>query len=177
MVAGQASLLEVHRVRVPEAHVAGLALSLKLFIDGKPEPQSRPRGRVVSPKSGGKPFVQFYEEKPAQLWQEQVAVQARAQIPKIQVHGDGDFTLPARGRVLMAIRFNLDKPKSYSKSVVHHIKKPDVDNLAKAVMDGLVKGRIIEDDNLVTDLTVYKRYSDLEHPLGVEIDLTVIRDT
>ena len=154
-----------------------MALSLKLYVDGKAEPQARPRGRVVAPKHGGKPWVQFYEEKKSSDWQEQVAVQTRAQIPKIEVHGDGDFTLPAEGRVLMGIRFNLEKPKSYPASVIHHTRKPDVDNLAKAVMDGLVKGRILKDDNMVTDLTVYKRYATPDHPPGVEIDLTIIRDT
>lgn len=176
MATEQAQELALHGGWVPKAHVAGLALSLSLFVAGDPEPQSRPRGRVVVPKSGGKPWVQFYEEKKAQDWQETVALQTRAQIPQIDVDGEGDFTLPAKGRVLLSLRFNLQKPKSYPKSVVHHTKKPDVDNLAKAVMDGLVKGRIIEDDNLVTDLAVYKRYATPLHPVGVEIDLTVIRD-
>lgn len=165
----------MHRRGVPEAFVAGLALNLKLYIWGTPVPQARPRGRVVAPQ-GRKPFVQFYEEKKSSDWQDEVAFQARKQIMGIPVTG-GDFKLPAKGRVLMTIRFNVNKPKSYPASVVYPTKKPDIDNLAKAVMDGLVKGGIIEDDNMVTDLLAYKRYVSLDHPEGVEIDLTVLQET
>jgi Holliday junction resolvase RusA-like endonuclease len=77
-------------------------------------------------------------------------------------------------RVLLTLRFNLPKPKSYPKRVVHHLKKPDIDNYAKALIDGLVKGRIIEDDGLVTDLTIQKRYLEPGHPEGVEVDLTAL---
>lgn len=158
----------------PAAHVAGSSLSLKLYVWGAPVAQSRPRGRVVTP-AGKRPFIQFYEEKKSADWQLEVAKQVREQVPLLQVTGDGsDFVLPATGRVLMSIRFNIAKPVSYPKSVVHNTRKPDVDNLGKAVLDGIVKGRIIEDDNLVTDLVVYKRYANVEHPEGVEIDLTVL---
>lgn len=174
MAVEQAPLLEVYERGVPEAFVAGMALNLKLYIWGTPVAQARPRGRVIVPRGNGKPFVQFYEEKKSADWQNEVAFQARQQIMGITVKGDGDFKLPATGRVLASIRFNMKKPASYSKTVIHNVRKPDVDNLAKGVLDGLVKGGIIEDDNLVTDLLVYKRYACQDHPEGVEIDLTVL---
>lgn len=124
---------------------------------------------------GKKPFVQFYTEKKSADWERTVADQARAQVLSATVEGDGaDFVLPLTGRVLMTVRFNLAKPKSYPKSVVHHTKKPDIDNLEKAILDGLVQGRIIEDDGLVTDSVTMKRYVEPGHPEGVEIDLTVL---
>lgn len=176
MVAEQAQIFEDDAIRpsgFPSAVVAGNALNLKIFIAGEAVAQSRPRGRVVAAK-GRAPFVQFYEEKKSAEWQEQVAVRCREQVAEIPVDGTDEFTLPASGRVLMTVRFNMVRPKSYPKTVIHHVRKPDIDNLVKALLDGLVKGRIIEDDNLVTDLMIQKRYIEPGHPAGVEVDLTVL---
>jgi len=117
--------------------------------------------------------VQTYPEAKTVNWEDRVAGQAIAQIAGVTVLGTGvDFVLPFAGRVLISLRFNLHKPVSYSSAVVDHLKRPDVDNLAKAVLDGLQKGRIMIEDNLVTDLSVRKRYVSPGHPEGVEIDLT-----
>lgn len=124
---------------------------------------------------GRKPYPQFYEEKAATEWQQVVADMAMLCVRAIPVQGEGqDFTLPTSGRVLITVRFNMPKPVSYPKSVVHHVRKPDLDNLVKAVLDGLVKGRILEDDNCVTDMMVIKRYAEPGHPEGVEVDLTAL---
>lgn len=127
--------------------------------------------------AGKKPFAQFYADPRSAKYEQFVADQARSQVLAAEVVGDGnrDFTLPlSECRVLMTVRFNLVKPVSYSKRVRHHTKKPDVDNYAKAVLDGLVKGKILADDGLVTDLTACKRYVEAGHPEGVEVDLTAI---
>lgn len=159
----------------PGVIAAGRVVSLRLFIPGEPIPQSRPRGRVVPAK---KPFVQFYEEKPSKDYKERVAETARNQVltaQVVEIGSGGDFLLPFEGvRALITLRFNMAKPKSYPKRIVDHTKKPDFDNLAKGVVDGLVQGRILKDDGCVTDATIQKRYADDEHPEGVEIDLTVM---
>ena len=157
----------------PSAFVAGRVVALRIFVSGKTEPKARHRSRVVNPKDGGKPWVQTYPEAKTVNWEDRVAGQAIAQIAGVTVLGTGvDFVLPFAGRVLISLRFNLHKPVSYSSAVVDHLKRPDVDNLAKAVLDGLQKGRIMIEDNLVTDLSVRKRYVSPGHPEGVEIDLT-----
>ena len=119
---------------------------------------------------------QLYTPKETQQWESHVAESARAQLLSVEVEGD-DFTLPvSEVRVLANLRFNLDKPVSYPKRVVHATKKPDLDNLVKAVLDGLVQGRVLEDDNCITDMMVSKRYSDhLDHPVGVEVELTCLK--
>lgn len=139
------------------------------------EPLHRHRVRVIQ-KQGAKAFPQVYPDPRSAKWEDYVAQTAVEQIRAVETRGDGeDFTLPlSECRVLMTVRFNLPKPKAYPKRVVHHTKKPDLDNYAKAVLDGLVKGRIIEDDGLVTDLMILKRYVEPGHPEGVEIDLTAI---
>lgn len=127
---------------------------------------------MVTPK-GKKPFVQMYPDPQSAAWEENAVDILQRQIARIPVAGDGeDFILPFQGRVILSLRFNIRKPISYSASVVHVTRKPDVDNLAKAVLDAMVKARILQDDNLVTDLSVSKRYVEPGHPEGIEIDLT-----
>lgn len=58
-------------------------------------------------------------------------------------------------------------PKSFKKSVREQmiyspkISTPDVDNLAKSILDGLA-GVLFEDDKLITNLQVNKLYGELE---------------
>lgn len=123
-------------------------------------------------------FVQFYEIQQCREYKEHVAEVAHhqaTQTPVLELAGGGDFTLPLdKHRVVVVMRFNLTKPPSYPKRVVEHTKRPDADNLAKGVLDGLVQGRLLKDDGCVTDLTSYKRYAEPGHPPGVEIQLLAI---
>lgn len=132
---------------------------------------------MVSPKGGGKPFVQTYSDRKTVEWEEHVANTIREQVREIDVQGVGlDLALPFAERILLSLRFNMHRPVSYPASVIHHLKRPDVDNLAKAVMDGLQNSRIIVEDSQITDLSIIKRYESDGHPLGVEIDLTALPD-
>lgn len=49
-----------------------------------------------------------------------------------------------------------------------HTKKPDIDNLAKAVLDALVKAGAIEDDRFVVRLLTMKTYSEVPR-VSIEI--------
>lgn len=175
------SLFALYPSGFPAALVAGRAVSLSLFVpaskenDRPVEPLHRHRVKVLTP-AGQKPRPQMYADPRSAKWEEYVAETVVAQLMQVPTEGEGeDFTLPLRAvRVLMTLRFNLPKPVSYPARVVHHTKKPDIDNYAKGVLDGLVKGRILEDDGLVTDLMIQKRYVEPGHPEGVEIDLTAL---
>ena len=126
----------------------------------------------MAPK-GKAPFVQFYPDRKSDQYQDAVADWARQQVLTLStsVH----FRMPlTMCRLLVTLRFNIDKPKSYPARVVDHTKKPDLDNLSKGILDGLMKGKIIVDDAMVTDLSLQKRYSTWDHPQGVEIDLTAM---
>ena len=118
----------------------------------------------------------MYPDNQSRDWADEAVDILQRQIARIEVTeipGQGnDFTLPFTGRVILNMRFNIKKPVSYPANVVNMVRKPDLDNLAKAVLDAMVKARIIEDDNLVTDLSLSKRYVEPGHPEGCEIDLT-----
>jgi len=76
-----------------------------------------------------------------------------------------------KGALEVELHFYLKKPKSLLKSVFHHTKKPDCDNLAKALLDSLeprkhakksqnpLEGAIYENDAQIIGLLVTKEYS------------------
>lgn len=55
------------------------------------------------------------------------------------------------------LEFYLQRPKSLPKKIQHHVKKPDIDNLAKSVMDAM-EGVIYVNDAQVIALRAYKLY-------------------
>lgn len=69
-----------------------------------------------------------------------------------------------------------EPPKSISKKkrlelieeVISYTKKPDIDNIAKIILDGL-NGVAYKDDNQVAELRVYKRYG-YENKIVVKLE-------
>lgn len=144
--------------------------------EGELEVHWKERHRVkILGGNGKRPIPQMYTPAKTQRWEEHVGEHALLELRSIELEGDEDFTLPIKDcRIIAFMRFNVRKPKSYPKSKVHATNKPDIDNLAKAILDGLQAAGVIDDDHFVTDLTTMKRYADEEHPIGVEVDLTCI---
>lgn len=98
--------------------------------------------------------------------------QAREQLLRLQADGDLDLAvLPFTGRVIATLAFHLRRPASAPRRVRYPLRKPDVDNLAKSVLDALVNVAVLNDDNIVTDLTISKRFAPPDAPEGVEITL------
>ena len=165
----------------PSAISVGNSLLLKAFVPGielhgatEVPPKDRHRARVVNPKDRPA-WVQFYDTERNQVWEQHAGTTVLAQLRGVTVHGDRDFVLPLEGRrIMLNLRFNLRKPSSYPKSVVHATKKPDLDNLTKGLLDALVGSKIISDDNCITDLVLAKRYADSHHPIGVELEMTCL---
>lgn len=170
-----ASIDPSHPEGFPSASVVGSVSNLRIFIAGKPIPKGRPRSRAVSPKDGKKPFVQVYTDSETVAWEQTVSWLAKREVMSIPPDGEGDIVLPFDGRVIMNLRFNLPRPVSTPKKVLYpYTSKSDVDNLAKAVMDGLQNARVLSNDNRVTDLSIQKRFASEGHPMGVEIDITTL---
>ena len=166
---------------VPSAISVGESLALTAFVPGLDWngdidcwPLDRHRARVVNPKDR-KPWVQFYDTDRNAAWEAYVGTTVLAQLRGVKVDGDRDFTMPIQEkRIIMNLRFFMRRPASYPKRIVHDVRKPDLDNLAKGVIDALVKARVFDDDNAITDLTTCKRYADEFNPVGVEIEMTFL---
>ena len=121
------------------------------FVHGEPKGQPRPRAFA----RGGKARV--YDPGTAEGWKGQVALAARAHLP----------ASPLDAPVAVHLRFQLPRPRGhYGRSGLKpsaprkHVTKPDVDNLAKAVVDALVGIGFLKDDRLVWLLLITKRYAD-----------------
>lgn len=126
---------------------------IKFKIIGNPVPKGRPRFY----KAGN--FVHSYTPKKTRQWEQFVKFQAIHYRPKEL------WT----GAIVMDLVFWLPRPKSLPKKVINHIKKPDIENLAKSVMDAL-EGIIYKRDSQIICLVCDKIYSETEY--GVDVKLT-----
>ena len=136
---------------------------------GTPKPQPRPRAFV----RGGRASV--YNPESAKEWKKAV---------RFSVHGilPGPIIKP----VNVALFFYIPRPKSHYRngkfshvlkdsSPKRHVKTPDVDNLAKAVLDALTDSKIWIDDAQVVSLIIYKEWADLIEP-GCQIKIQTVDD-
>lgn len=145
---------------------------MRFRIFGDPVGKDRPRFRVV-PKRGGGHYVQTYTPKKTAEWEQEIGEQVGVMLARLRAAGlTKSLNLPFSKRILVTMRTYIQKPASAPKKEVHRIKKPDVDNYAKALLDALEKIALIEDDKTVTDLYVTKRYASDANPPGIDVEIT-----
>lgn len=121
------------------------------------EPKGQPRPRAFARKMGAIHVARFYDSDVADTWKRQVML---AIIEAANMHR-WPLTL---GPVSVAVNFSMPRPKSHigakglkPSAPENHIGRPDVDNLAKLVLDQITRsGRIWRDDSQVTYLSVLK---------------------
>jgi len=121
-----------------------LVPSKNMRVLGDPKAQPRPRATT----RGGK-FARVYNPSTATAWKKLLVAASNA-----DRLGDKPFA----GSVNLRLTFVLRRPKKPKQ--VHAIGKPDVDNLAKAVMDALSTAGWWNDDAQVTMLVVTKQYTE-----------------
>lgn len=112
-----------------------------LTIHGNPVAQGRPRFF----RRGN--YVGAYDPGKSKTWKDSIRLQAIQQGAKI-----------IENAASMDMVFYLARPKSLSKKIVHHVKRPDLDNLVKAVKDGL-SGVCFKDDSQINAITAQKMYA------------------
>ena len=117
----------------------------ELFFEVDPVPKGRPRftrtGHAYTPQK-----TEQFEKKIRAIY---------------DLHKGEYFEGPITIRLL----FNMPVPKSFTRKVkrqiedglFQHTKKPDLDNLAKAMLDAL-NGLAFKDDSQIVKLTIEKRY-------------------
>jgi len=122
-----------------------------LTIYGNPVAQGRPRFA-----RRGK-FVTTYDPEKSRSWKETVKWQVLAQgVPE-----------PLDGPLVMSLIFMLPRPASLPKKVIEHTKKPDWENLAKAICDAL-EGICYKNDSQIVECNVKKIYAERT---GVQIGI------
>lgn len=125
--------------------------SISFFVFGNPVSQ----GRARIARMGN--CVRMYDPEKSKSWKESIRWQAIEN--KISM-----FT----GAIVLGLTFYLPRPKSLPKKVIHHTKKPDLDNLIKAVKDAL-KGITWKDDSQVVKIIALKLYA--VEKTGVRIEI------
>ena len=129
---------------------------IKFFIPGVPVPQGRPRFS----RQGN--HVRVHTDPKTRKWRDVVRWASIKFRP----------SMPLEGPLNVHLRFQMPRPKSLPKKVIHHIKKPDIDNLAKAVVDSLADARLFNNDSQIVYKTIRKVYSDKPG-----VDVTIIPET
>ena len=124
---------------------------MKLVINEPPIPQSRPRFDSRNKRA--------YEKSNIKSYKQRIGYIARKEFKKPI---ERDTPLEINMKFYMPIPKYLSKVKknrlTLEKEVKHVTKKPDLDNLLKAVLDGL-NGIAYFDDGQVVKLSVEKVYS------------------
>jgi crossover junction endodeoxyribonuclease RusA len=104
-------------------------------------------------------------------WREAIRAEAQRQV-----------TEPLAGAITCWIAFYMSRPKGHYRTgrnagrlrdgaPVHPAGKPDIDKLARAVLDGLTDGGAWKDDGQVVTLTAIKVYATTGTPTGCRIEL------
>jgi Holliday junction resolvase RusA-like endonuclease len=121
---------------------------MRIYLDGQPRPQPRPRlskGRVVS-----------IARKATKTWKDRLVAEiaaARKETPPVTTPCGLRLTFFMQTKV----RARWGKP---------HTARPDADNLAKLTMDALVKAGALKDDSFVAEGVTRKLWAERG---GVEI--------
>jgi Holliday junction resolvase RusA-like endonuclease len=118
--------------------------SLAFQVFGDPVPQGSKRAFVVKNRA----VVVDDNKSTLRSWRSAVIDAARAEL-----NGEA----PELGPVRITLMFFLRRPQRPKAGVP--IVKPDVDKLARAVLDGMTDAGVFRDDSQVTTLTARKRYT------------------
>ena len=139
---------------------------LKFEVQTKPVPQARPRFFSQCKKCRLKHLPKAcenckrhsgaYDPDRSKSFKEVVAWHAKTAVLK------QGLQKPAEGPISINLIFRMGK----NGKEMYHTKRPDIDNLAKAVKDAL-KGIVYADDSQIVEAHLYKQYGGPE--VGIEI--------
>ena len=131
---------------------------MKIRVNGIPAPQGSKRhvggGRMVEASRAVGP------------WREAVRTETQR-----DAGGEGGLY---RGPVQVHIEFFLPRPKTAPKSRTRPDKRPDLDKLVRATLDGLVMGGAFADDAQVVSLMADKYFADDINPRGARIHVEAL---
>lgn len=135
-------------------------------IEGRPQPQGRPR--AVRMGAG----VRMYDPPKSKAYKQMVAAKVRSYM---KINGIQTITEP----LAVHLNFYFTPPKSYTKKKLklieegklYYTKLPDADNLAKSVLDSCNK-LLFKDDAQIVSLTSSKHYGKEDY---VDVKVEVLK--
>ena len=141
---------------------------ITLFVAGLPKGQPRPRAFAMKTKGGGY-TARVFDAGTAEGWKSEIAQTWKGVVPATPI-----ITEP----VALFLTFLMPRPKShFTKKGLRPdaprwcAKKPDADNLSKAVMDCLSVIGVWQDDDQVVVLQAEKKFANPDEQSGCEIIL------
>lgn len=135
---------------------------LTLTIPGNPVPKGRPRARVVNGK-----FAQLYTPKETREYEDKIAA---------LVHANGHVQ-PVEGPATLHVVAVMKRPQRLCRKrdkdglLPAHDCKVDLDNIVKAVSDGLQKSGVLPDDRQIVEVRAWKFYAERSGSPRVEVVL------
>lgn len=124
-------------------------------VMGEPVPQGSTRAFITK---SGRPII-THSNRNVKEWRQRIATEAQAKRPPQWHMGSA---------ILINIDFFMPRPKSLPKKVEKDIKRPDLDKLIRAVLDGLT-GIYYDDDSQVIGIFASKEYAGKNVAPGVQI--------
>ena len=121
---------------------------LDVTIPGDPVPQGRPRAHRVG--NG----IRVYDPPKAKKWKRGAAIlirHAASPIPLVR-----DHRAPLSVEIDVVIRRPKSAPKTRQLDRQPHVKRPDLDNIVKCVLDAATSAGIWGDDSQVCELVARK---------------------
>lgn len=144
-----------------------MGLKLRVWIPG--EPKGQPRPRAFAP--GG--HARVYDPGTAEGWKGLIALALRPHLHKLSrvvaedplAYDSPSCHVPIADVWSVEMLFKMPRPAAMRRKKPHpedgetpHTKTPDIDNLAKAVLDACTSLRIWHDDAQVVELRARKVY-------------------
>jgi Holliday junction resolvase RusA-like endonuclease len=156
-------------------HSPDPSTELRFWIPG--DPKGQPRPRAFARRMGAKFVARMYDSDAADEWKAAVDAQL---VEIARTHSLEPFA----GRCSVILQFYFQRPKSHLRTngtikehaPVPHTSKPDLDNLAKLVLDRITRnGRFWADDAQVDMLAIGKEWA--KAPASGGVLVTIRRGT
>lgn len=141
-----------------------MPLGMQFTAYGKPEPQGSNKAYVN--RRTGRPIVTS-DNPNLKDWRQQVGMAAQA--------APGYTGALIEGPVEVSATFHLNRPKSRPRRAQYPDRRPDLDKLARGLLDAIT-GVLIRDDAQVCALLVHKRYAGPGEAPRVEVGLRALEE-
>lgn len=133
---------------------------LRITIPGRPIPKGRPRFARMGQ------HVRTFTDKATltrENWIRQCALQAMSAVPGL--------AFPLDCPLAVRVEFHVARPKSAPRRVTRPATKPDLDNLLKAVLDGLSLAGLFTNDSRIVAIEASKAFAS-----GPELTVVEVRE-
>lgn len=134
------------------------------FVAGEPVPQGSTKGFYIEKIDR---VVITHGNANTTRWRERIATEAQRADTERAVRF---FNLDREAAYEVRVRFLFTRPKSMPKKRVMHTKRPDLDKLVRAVLDGITDV-LIPDDSQVMAITARKQYCQPDEQPGLHISV------